>query len=205
MDVVLLNAGWISAKYMEGKEGFEETIQTNVLSTALLALLLLPWLKKVGGGKAHMGFVTSGVHRSVQIKEPKWPQQQIPQYFSQEKNWPSGNPDMYAVSKLLEQYIVREIEKLALGKDGRYVGFSFEDRNVLIPGSVARKSSSIQFAQVRRNTYLTKGCRSPCWFLGLGSRHYRVQVAGTRSTIVRTSSENRKNILFLLRICLAQS
>lgn len=150
MDVVLLNAGQISKDYMEGKEEFEETIQTNVLSTALLALLLLPWLKRVGGGKAHLGFVASGLHRSVQIKAPKWPQGEIPQYFSQESNFPSGNPDLYGVSKLLEQYVMREIMKLALGSDGRYVESDFENRMMLTHEFIARKSSSIQCVQVRK-------------------------------------------------------
>jgi len=41
----------------------------NVLSTALLALLLLPWMEEKGKGKAHLGFVTSGTHRAVRSIE----------------------------------------------------------------------------------------------------------------------------------------
>ncbi|RDL39022.1 NAD(P)-binding protein [Venustampulla echinocandica] len=118
IDIVLLNAGIYNTKFVKGNEGYEESIQVNVLSTALLALLLLPWMKEVGGGAAHLTFVTSGNHRDVQINTPKWPRENVIGYFSKEENWPT-NPEMYAVSKLLEQYAVNEIAKLGIGKDGK--------------------------------------------------------------------------------------
>lgn len=114
IDVVLLNAGAINRTHKLSEEGFEETIQVTVLSTALLALLLLPWIKETGHGKAHLGFVTSGKHRSVAID--KWPQEDVLKWLSKEENWPG---DMYATSKLLEQYVANEIAKLAVGKDGQ--------------------------------------------------------------------------------------
>jgi NAD(P)-dependent dehydrogenase (short-subunit alcohol dehydrogenase family) len=115
IDVVLLNAGVLNKGYKAGKEGFEETIQVNVLSTALLALLLLPWIKEAGGGKAHLGFVTSGTHKGVAIDG--WPKEDVLGYLSKEENWPKGG--MYGPSKLLEQYVVNEIAKLAVGSDGK--------------------------------------------------------------------------------------
>lgn len=60
---VLLNAGVLNKDFKMGEEGVEETIQVNVLSTTLLALLLIDWMKVAGKGKAHLGFVTSGLHR----------------------------------------------------------------------------------------------------------------------------------------------
>lgn len=63
IDYVLLNAGTLNTKFALGKEGYEETNQVNALSTGLLGLLLLPWIKEAGRGKAHMAFVTSGLHR----------------------------------------------------------------------------------------------------------------------------------------------
>jgi NAD(P)-dependent dehydrogenase (short-subunit alcohol dehydrogenase family) len=65
IDIVILNAGMLATAFKMGKEGFEESIEVNALSTALLALLLLPWLKEAGKGKAHMVFVTSGLHRGT--------------------------------------------------------------------------------------------------------------------------------------------
>lgn len=64
IDYVLLNAGMLSTTFRLGKEGYEESIEVNTLSTTLLALLLLPWIKVAGYGKAHLGVVTSGLHRS---------------------------------------------------------------------------------------------------------------------------------------------
>jgi NAD(P)-dependent dehydrogenase (short-subunit alcohol dehydrogenase family) len=116
IDYVLLNAGLLNKKFAMGCEGFEETIQVNVLSTALLALLLLPWIKEAGNGKAHLGFVTSGGHRDTPID--RWPEVNTIDWLSKEENWPAKG--MYSTSKLLEHYVVREITKLGSGPDGRY-------------------------------------------------------------------------------------
>ena len=115
IDVVFLNAGVFNKVFNVGKGGFEETIQVNVLSTALLGLLLLPWMKQVGDGKAHLAFVTSGTHRNVDID--KWPQENVLSYLSKEENVPKAGA--YATSKLLEQYVVNEIAKLPVGPDGK--------------------------------------------------------------------------------------
>jgi NAD(P)-dependent dehydrogenase (short-subunit alcohol dehydrogenase family) len=125
INYVLLNAGCINTSFKLGKEGFEEEIQIHVLSTALLAILLLPWMKLTGRGKAHLGFVTSGRHQGVDIGEWNgWPKVgEIPRpirWFSEEKHWPG---DIYPTSKLLEQYVANEVAKLALGKDGKWVSF----------------------------------------------------------------------------------
>jgi NAD(P)-dependent dehydrogenase (short-subunit alcohol dehydrogenase family) len=117
IDHVILNAGILNTAFKLGSEGFEETIQINVLSTALLALLLLPWMKEAGKGKAHLGFVTSGRHISVDIGTD-FPKEDVLGFFSKKENWPKGD-GMYAVSKLLEQYVVNEIAKMSVGPDGR--------------------------------------------------------------------------------------
>lgn len=63
IDAVFLNAG---VQNMPGyaptisKEGWENSLQVNTLSTALLAILLLPWIKNAGKGKAHLSFTGSG-------------------------------------------------------------------------------------------------------------------------------------------------
>jgi len=67
IDCVLLNAGMLATRPKIGKEGFEESIEVNTLSTALLGILLLPWMKEAGKGKAHLVFVTSGLHRGMLI------------------------------------------------------------------------------------------------------------------------------------------
>ncbi|KAK6394227.1 hypothetical protein LTR65_002073 [Meristemomyces frigidus] len=45
LDIVVLNAGIISYKYSQTMYGWEKTLQTNVFSTVLLGLLLMPKLK----------------------------------------------------------------------------------------------------------------------------------------------------------------
>ena len=46
LDIALLNAGVIAKEYRKEKYGFETTIQINMISTTLLALLLLPKLRQ---------------------------------------------------------------------------------------------------------------------------------------------------------------
>jgi NAD(P)-dependent dehydrogenase (short-subunit alcohol dehydrogenase family) len=62
IDVVYLNAGVLNMKAEKviSPEGWEVTIQINVLSTALLAILLVPWMKVAGKGQAHLAFSGSG-------------------------------------------------------------------------------------------------------------------------------------------------
>jgi NAD(P)-dependent dehydrogenase (short-subunit alcohol dehydrogenase family) len=113
IDLVLLNAGALNTAFRLGEEGYERTIQVTVLSTALLALLLLPWMKTARKGKAHLGFVTSGRHRNVAIDS--WPGENVLQWLSKEENCPSS---MYATAKLLEQYVSNEVAKLAVNPYG---------------------------------------------------------------------------------------
>ncbi|KAH8171321.1 short chain dehydrogenase domain-containing protein [Sarocladium implicatum] len=49
LDIALLNAGVFSTEFKRSPHGFEETMQVNMLSTALLALLLIPQLKRSPG------------------------------------------------------------------------------------------------------------------------------------------------------------
>ncbi|KAL3422437.1 short-chain dehydrogenase [Phlyctema vagabunda] len=119
IDYVLLNAGLLNTKFKQTSDGWEETIQVNVLSTALLAILLLPWIKEAGKGHAHLGFVTSGLHRFVDI-DRNFPTKDVLSYYSKKENYPKAPPrdPMYGISKLLEHYVVNEIAKIALGSDG---------------------------------------------------------------------------------------
>lgn len=57
LDVALLNAGVLSRCFQLSPEGWEATLQVNVLATALLALLLLPKLRasKTPGYTPHLG------------------------------------------------------------------------------------------------------------------------------------------------------
>ncbi|KAF7953145.1 hypothetical protein EAE96_006362 [Botrytis aclada] len=104
-------------KHTLGKQGYETMIEISVLGTSFLALLLLPWIKEVGRGNAHLSIVTSGLHRAVDIS--KWPKDNVLKYWSAKENW-KGGQDAYAIAKLLQQYAVNEIAKLALSADGKH-------------------------------------------------------------------------------------
>ncbi|CCD44252.1 hypothetical protein ACHAO1_004544 [Botrytis cinerea] len=119
IDFVYLNAGAISTKHRLGKEGYESMIEISVLGTSFLALLLLPWMKEVGRGNAHLGIVTKlpgGLHRNIGISD--WPKNNVLKYWSTKENWKGGQSN-YALTKLLQQYAVNEIAKLALSTDGK--------------------------------------------------------------------------------------
>lgn len=73
LHVAVLNAGIAAAGHeIVAETGFESTIQINVLSTALLAVLLYPKLQstaKVTGRPTHLEFVGSVGHRMVKVDD----------------------------------------------------------------------------------------------------------------------------------------
>lgn len=69
IDVVLLNAGVAPPRFTASEEGWEMAVQVNVLSTALMGLLLLPKLRAAAQarpGLVHLTFVNSIAHTEVQ-------------------------------------------------------------------------------------------------------------------------------------------
>ncbi|KAL1853206.1 hypothetical protein Daus18300_011854 [Diaporthe australafricana] len=69
LDVALLNAGLANPKFEESPTSWEVAVQVNVLSTALMAVLLLPLLHATAAarGKAvHLTFVNSHGHNMMQ-------------------------------------------------------------------------------------------------------------------------------------------
>ncbi|KAJ9132604.1 NAD(P)-binding protein [Pleurostoma richardsiae] len=125
VDDVVLNAGVFMPTFRQSPQGWEESIQVNTLSTVLLALLLLPWMKasrKQRQSAPHLTFVSSGTHASPDVAEwPRWAEKEggILAHLNKEENWPNRPIDaMYAISKLLLEYAIREICRLALGPGG---------------------------------------------------------------------------------------
>jgi NAD(P)-dependent dehydrogenase (short-subunit alcohol dehydrogenase family) len=125
IDVVLLNAGVYKMTYDQSPDGWEETIQVNTLSTILLGLLLLPWMKASppeGGRRQHLGFVSSGLHTKADIETENFPKEDVLRYWSDEKHFLGSGT--YPLSKLFMMYGVAEIVKLACGEDERFVEYS---------------------------------------------------------------------------------
>jgi len=105
LDVVLENAGIAIPTYVE-VEGMESTITVNVISTFLMALLMLPKLRE-SGAKYHqtprLVIVSSEAHEQAEFKE-----QDASSIFAA-LNSPDGQPDRYNTSKLLEVLAIREL------------------------------------------------------------------------------------------------
>ena len=68
IDVVLLNAGLAAPRFSKSEEDWEMAVQVNVLSTALMGLLLLPKLRATVEARrtlVHITFVSSVAHADV--------------------------------------------------------------------------------------------------------------------------------------------
>lgn len=109
LDLAILNAGVVHFEFGTNEStGHEETIQVNVLSTALLASLLLPVLaSKEPAGPGKLTIVGSEVAEWTKFKE-KSKTPILPQ-LDMEKSYDGG--DHYYVSKLLVQYFLIEAAK----------------------------------------------------------------------------------------------
>ncbi|KAH7355449.1 hypothetical protein BKA65DRAFT_498436 [Rhexocercosporidium sp. MPI-PUGE-AT-0058] len=117
IDIVLLNAGVHAFDFKLSPEGWETDTQVNTLSTILLGLLLLPWLREIKkpGQTHHLGFVGSSSHYRPDIS--KFPQQGVLEARNDPKNFVSGVHN-YGISKLLFHYGALELAKLAVDEDG---------------------------------------------------------------------------------------
>lgn len=116
LDIALLNIGLLHREYVVSPDGWEETLQVNVLSTALLALLLLPKLRESSSGSfpAHLTIVSSGALARVREKELPADGGLLKNLNSEGRN----NRARYGPSKLLVEYVARNIAELTRNPDG---------------------------------------------------------------------------------------
>lgn len=116
LDVALLNAGVYKFRYDKSTYGWEETLQVNVISTALLGLLLLPVLRASSNATGHgnrpvLEIVCSGLHEQVVIHEDRLDSGSILKtYSAAEQFHPNAQ---YPLSKLLVMYVVQSLALLA--------------------------------------------------------------------------------------------
>lgn len=123
IDIALLNAGVIYGDYRRSAEGWEETLQVNVLSTVLLAMLLIPTMQsKARGTKGlsgstlpgeipHLCIVSSGNYPFADLSAGKTAldqSQDVLASFNNPKTYPGAEPQ-YNISKLLTLYAVDEL------------------------------------------------------------------------------------------------
>lgn len=107
LDVVLENAGIAGDGKFHLAEGHERLITVNVISTFLLALLILPKLKssaKEFNANPRLAIVTSEVHGFT-----KFPERDEPDVFHALDDESKMRPDRYPISKLLEVLTVRQL------------------------------------------------------------------------------------------------
>jgi retinol dehydrogenase 12 len=97
LDVLVDNAGILSpSTFTATAEGNEIGVQTNVISTFLLALLLLPKARETAGTfncVPHLVVVTSEMHRHTLFKEKE--KNDIYAELNREEAYPEGGGDRY--------------------------------------------------------------------------------------------------------------
>lgn len=125
LDVAILNAGVASKEFTIGHEGWQSTLQVNVLGTALLALLLLPKLKlsKTSTNTSRLVIVTSEAHRWIERTDIPDTAPYGGSILQALNARPADNATFsglhqLAKSKLLAMYVARSVAALATQPSG---------------------------------------------------------------------------------------
>jgi NAD(P)-dependent dehydrogenase (short-subunit alcohol dehydrogenase family) len=117
LHVALLNAGVMHRDYVLSYDGWEDTLQVNTLSTALLALLLIPKLRGTSSSQyqAYLTIVSSG--SATRVAEKDLPASgELLKYLTQ-RTGPRPRK-RYPISKLLIEYVARNIAEKTRNPDG---------------------------------------------------------------------------------------
>lgn len=116
VDTVVLNAGLWNKDYVKSADGWEETIQVNTLSTALLAMLLLPKLKESSSSApTHLTIVSSQLFTRVKADNVRTDGSLL-KYLSDQQNF--GAQKQYGISKLVLEYVTKTIAHQVCNEDG---------------------------------------------------------------------------------------
>lgn len=117
LDVAVLNAGVYMVAYEESRYGWEQTLQVNALSTALLGLLLLPKLKasKTENRVPVLEFVSSGNHERVAFSPEQRRADNLLQSYNTAKDYKASQ--QYAVSKLFLMYVMQTLASFVRSSD----------------------------------------------------------------------------------------
>ena len=114
LDVAVLNAGVHMPAYEPSPYGWEETLQVNMLSTALLAILLLPKLRasrRDGEAPPALEIVGSGSHKRTSIPpEKRTAAGGVLRAYNDRATYASYM--QYGVSKVLVQLLVQKLAEL---------------------------------------------------------------------------------------------
>jgi retinol dehydrogenase-12 len=123
LDIALLNAAVANSEYTPTADGWDETLQTNTLSTVLLALRLLPKLRQstnaTDGWTSRLSFVVARAHGRVSGTAP-WLDAPNTLQAINKAGVLTGLGERYAGTKLLTVWAAREIAaKYTMGSDGK--------------------------------------------------------------------------------------
>ncbi|KAL9113114.1 MAG: hypothetical protein Q9227_002726 [Pyrenula ochraceoflavens] len=125
VDVVVLNAGVAVTEWKGTGDGWEESLQVNVLGSALLGCLLLPKLVETGSrfydegdgegegeeGRPTLTFVTSIMHRYVGRRDLREGSEKggILRGLSDRERWVWQ--EQYPTTKVLEEFVMRSLAR----------------------------------------------------------------------------------------------
>ncbi|KAK6192907.1 hypothetical protein LQW54_012999 [Pestalotiopsis sp. IQ-011] len=110
LDVLLENAAVASVEWNEVLDN-ERMVTVNVVSTFLMAFLMLPKLKETAqkyNVKTHLTFVTSDTHYLVNFEEGDAPEGIFNRLNDKAKSLPTQS-DRYPTTKLMQVFVVREM------------------------------------------------------------------------------------------------
>lgn len=112
VDIVIENAGLFSRQFVRAEEG-ESTITVNVVSTFLLAALLLPKLRRTAEEfdvRPTLTLVNSETHAWAAFKESQSPDGKIFETLNDEARWDKFWVDRYMASKLMGVLAIQALE-----------------------------------------------------------------------------------------------
>ncbi|EUC48519.1 hypothetical protein COCMIDRAFT_87080 [Bipolaris oryzae ATCC 44560] len=110
LDIAVLNAGVWRVDYHQSQYGWEEDMQTNTLSTTLLAILLLPQLKlsKQYTGKIPvLEFVNSGLHQKAVVPPAVRQEPSVLDYYNKREHRKAQS--QYSFSKAFLMYAATKL------------------------------------------------------------------------------------------------
>jgi NAD(P)-dependent dehydrogenase (short-subunit alcohol dehydrogenase family) len=114
--IAVLNAGVYSTTHQLSQYGFEQDLQINAVSTALIALLLLPKLRtsKSTGDIPVLQIVTSGRYVTAKVSPEEQDAESLLLEMSNPEKFKEGRA--YAISKLFVMYAMRHLVELTKGE-----------------------------------------------------------------------------------------
>ncbi|BCS17704.1 uncharacterized protein APUU_10532A [Aspergillus puulaauensis] len=120
LDFAIMNAGLASVEWATTGDGWERGLQVNDLSTALLSLELLPLLLQAKeqdpASQPHLTLLASDIHKNARF--PERDTDSILKSLNSQEEWKTsqtlgGPTERYAITKLLDIYITKELARLA--------------------------------------------------------------------------------------------